>query len=162
MKLTAKQEAFAQAYVETGNASEAYRQSYSTKNMKPETVNRAAFEATQHPKVSARVAELQQFHAKRHEITVDSLSEKLEAAYALAQENGQTAAMVAAVKEMGVLHGVRVERSENKNKNSNSYEALPDDQAELEAHRQARIIARLGDTGRVSEPAEPERPTDVH
>ncbi|MGU9998175.1 terminase small subunit, partial [Bordetella avium] len=39
MALTPKQEAFALAYVETGNASEAYRRAYSAERMKPETVN---------------------------------------------------------------------------------------------------------------------------
>ena len=37
-KLTPKQEAFARAYIETSNASEAYRQSYSASRMKDETI----------------------------------------------------------------------------------------------------------------------------
>ena len=38
LKLTAKQEAFARAYVETGNASEAYRRAYNAENMKQESI----------------------------------------------------------------------------------------------------------------------------
>ena len=38
MKLTPKQEKFAQAYVQTGNASEAYRQAYDASRMKPESI----------------------------------------------------------------------------------------------------------------------------
>lgn len=40
MALTQKQEAFALAYFETGNASEAYRRAYNAENMKPESINR--------------------------------------------------------------------------------------------------------------------------
>lgn len=36
--LTIKQEAFCQAYIETGNASEAYRTAYAADKMKPEAV----------------------------------------------------------------------------------------------------------------------------
>ena len=38
LKLTIKQEAFARAYVETGNASEAYRLAYDAARMKPEVI----------------------------------------------------------------------------------------------------------------------------
>ncbi len=44
MPLTPKQEAFALAYVETGNASEAYRYAYDAGNMKLASVNRKAKE----------------------------------------------------------------------------------------------------------------------
>ncbi len=44
--------------METGNASEAYRQSYKCGKMKPETINRSAHELKQNPKVTARLQEL--------------------------------------------------------------------------------------------------------
>ena len=40
--MTPKQENFARLYVETGNASEAYRRAYDTGRMKPETINNNA------------------------------------------------------------------------------------------------------------------------
>lgn len=58
VKLTPKQEAFCLAYLKTGNASEAYRQSYNAGKMKPETVNRTAKELLDNPKIAARLAEL--------------------------------------------------------------------------------------------------------
>ena len=76
--LTPKQEAFAMAYVETGNASEAYRRSYNAEKMKPETVNRTAKEQLDNPKIAARLAELKAAHVERHEITVDDLIRELE------------------------------------------------------------------------------------
>lgn len=69
--LTLKQEAAALAYIECGDKSEAYRRAYDTQNMKPETINRAAFELFDNPKITARVNELKAMHAKRHEVTVD-------------------------------------------------------------------------------------------
>lgn len=40
--LTPKQEKFCQLYIELGNASEAYRQSYDCQDMKSESINRLA------------------------------------------------------------------------------------------------------------------------
>ena len=83
-KLTIKQEAFCQAYIKTGNASEAYRRAYGAKNQKPETVNRNAFNLTQNTKILARLAELKAEHAKRHNLTVDDLLIELEEARQIA------------------------------------------------------------------------------
>ena len=55
IKLTPKQEKFAQVYVETGNASEAYRQSYNAERMKPETIWVKASELLSCGNVSVRV-----------------------------------------------------------------------------------------------------------
>lgn len=71
-KLTVKQEAFARAYIETGgNASEAYRRSYSAGKMKPETVNREAHTLLENPKVATRITTMQAAAQKRHEVTID-------------------------------------------------------------------------------------------
>lgn len=58
-KLTPKQEKFCQAIRNGNNYSDAIRESYDVKNMKPETINRMAFELMQNPKIIARIAELQ-------------------------------------------------------------------------------------------------------
>ena len=60
MKLTIKQEDFCHAYIETGNASAAYRRAYDAVGMKPETVNRAAKALMDNYKITARVEELQE------------------------------------------------------------------------------------------------------
>lgn len=57
--LTQKQEAFCNYYIETGNASEAYRKAFCCKKMKPATINRKAFETLNHGKITARIQELQ-------------------------------------------------------------------------------------------------------
>lgn len=57
--LTAKQEAFCLAYVETGNASEAYRRAYDVaSDSKPETVWQSSSRLLADPKVAARVDEI--------------------------------------------------------------------------------------------------------
>ena len=106
--LTPKQEAFALAYVETGNASEAYRRSYNAEKMKPETVNRTAKEQLDNPKIAARLAELKAAHVERHEVTVDDLIRELEEArsIAMAGERQQPAAMVAATMGKAKILGL--------------------------------------------------------
>ena len=69
--MTPKQERFVCLYVETGNASEAYRQAYNAGKMKAESINRKAKELLDNGKIAARIAKLQATHRKRHEITVD-------------------------------------------------------------------------------------------
>jgi phage terminase small subunit len=76
-KLTPKQEAFAKAYVETGNASEAYRRAYDAENTKDNVIHVKAAELLKHGKVSVRIAELQAEHQKRHEVTVDRVVKEL-------------------------------------------------------------------------------------
>jgi phage terminase small subunit len=58
-KLTLKQEAFVHAYLETGNASEAYRRAYNASKMKPETIRVKAAELLRNGNVSVRLDEIQ-------------------------------------------------------------------------------------------------------
>jgi phage terminase small subunit len=115
MKLTVKQEAFCLAYIETGNASEAYRRTYDVQDMKPESINRKAKELIDNGKITARVAELQQSLVKRHEVTVDSLMLELEEARmaAMGASNPQSAAAVAATMGKAKLAGLLVDRVGN-------------------------------------------------
>lgn len=114
MPLTPKQEAFALAYVETGNASEAYRRSYNAEKMKPAVIAVKASELLAHGKVSVRVAELQAAHVERHAITVDDLLNELEAARIAASggDKPQAAAMVAATLGKAKLLGMLTDRTE--------------------------------------------------
>ncbi|HGJ5864129.1 terminase small subunit [Arsenophonus nasoniae] len=89
---TPKQEAFCQAFIETGNASEAYRRAYNTEKMKAATINRSAKEMLDNPKVAARIAELQGEHREKHNITVDSLLKEFEEHRQLALKTEQPAA----------------------------------------------------------------------
>lgn len=64
-QLTTKQEAFCLAYLEAGNASEAYRRAYDAGRMKAETINRKAKALMDDGKIAARIGELRAAVAKR-------------------------------------------------------------------------------------------------
>jgi phage terminase small subunit len=78
--LTLKQENFCLAYIETGNASEAYRRAYECGKMKPESINRLAKANLDNIKIASRIAELKKPIQERHNITIDSLIAELEEA----------------------------------------------------------------------------------
>ncbi len=113
MNLTPKQEKFCQKYIETGNASEAYRQSYDVSNMKAESVHRTAKEMLDHPKIASRLTIIQERHMKRHEVTVDSITKELEEARFLALQEKQAAAATGASMGKAKLHGLLVDRNEH-------------------------------------------------
>lgn len=118
MSLTPKQEAFAKAYLETGSGAAAYRRAYNAGNMSNNAIYVAASVLLDNPKVSLRLAELQQMSAKRHNITIDSLTEMtlkaFEEAQRVAPTTGQmqTTAMIKAAEFLGKLHGLVVDKSE--------------------------------------------------
>ncbi len=76
--------------------------------------------------VALRLAELQAPAAKRAEVTAESLIMEAEECRRRALELGQVAAAVAAIKEKGVLSGVRVEKSERKT--INDARRIPDNE----------------------------------
>lgn len=110
--LTPKQEAFCLAYIETGNASEAYRRAYNAEKMKTEVIAVKACELLKSGKVAVRVSELQASAVKRNEITVDDLLAELEEAReaALGGAIKQSSAAVAATMGKAKLLGLLVDK----------------------------------------------------
>lgn len=104
--LTPKQESFCQRYMETGNASEAYRLSYDAAAMKPETINRSAKELIDNRKIAARLSELRAEMQAAHGVTVASLIAELEEARQVGKERGQASAMAAATMGKARLAGL--------------------------------------------------------
>ena len=109
VKLTPKQENFCQAFIETGNASEAYRQAYNSENMKETSVNRKAVEVLGNVKITARLDELNEFHQKRHNVNVDTLSAKYMTIFHLHYKDNPGPAK-GALDSLAKLHGFLVER----------------------------------------------------
>lgn len=109
-KLTPKQEKFCLAYIETGNASEAYRRSYNAGKMKDTTVNRNAAALLKNNKVATRLSELQSAAQKRHEVTIDSLTEMLREDRDLARKEGEANAAINAVMAIAKLHGLVIDK----------------------------------------------------
>lgn len=114
--LTPKQERFCLGYVETGSASEAYRRAYNAEGMKPATVNRSAKELLDNPKIAARVQSLQAEHAKRHEVTVDSIVAMLREDRDFARECRTPGAAVSATMGMAKLYGLLPDKFEHTGK----------------------------------------------
>lgn len=104
-QLTPKQEKFCLVYLETGNASEAYRRAYDAAGMTQGTINVKASELLANDKISVRLAELRAPILKRHAITVDSLLAELEEARRLALETEAPAPAVAATMGKAKLLG---------------------------------------------------------
>ncbi|MEG7685969.1 terminase small subunit, partial [Listeria monocytogenes] len=71
-------------YVETGNASEAYRRAYNAGKMKPEVIANKASALLKRGEVRVRVEMAQAKAVERHETTVDDILRELEEARALA------------------------------------------------------------------------------
>lgn len=103
-ELNPKQERFTQLYVETGNASEAYRQAYNSK-AKPEVVNVKACELLKTGKISVRVRQL------REELEELSLWSRLDSVRVLANiakgvdPDSKPSDKVNAVKALNAMHG---------------------------------------------------------
>jgi len=125
VELTPKQEAFARAYVETGNASEAYRRAYQAEAMSPEAVRVEACRLLQRPKVALTVERLQAEHQARHEITVDTLTEMLKDDRVLARDEKDPAAAINAVMAIAKLHGLVIDKKNVNSDNRHHHSAEP-------------------------------------
>ena len=112
--MTPKQEAFCLAYVETGNASEAYRRAYSAGKMKPNVINVKASELLADGKISVRVAELQNQHLERHKFTVDDMIAQLDEDRKFARELETPAAAVSASMGKAKVLGFLVDKHDHR------------------------------------------------
>lgn len=93
-------------YMETGNASEAYRQAYDVSNMKPESVNRKAKDVLDNVKITARLSELRAPAIAKAQLTVEDLLRELEEARRLALDTEAPAPAVSATMGKAKLLGL--------------------------------------------------------
>ena len=112
--MTPKQELFAQAYLETSNASEAYKRAYDTQ-ANANTINRKASQLLKHPEVIKLLADLQAIHRQRHKLTIDDLLQELEQSRLLALENIQCSAAISATMGKAKLLGLDKKAGVNEN-----------------------------------------------
>jgi len=98
-------------YVETGSATEAYRQAYEH-NGNDATACRTAHAILHRPKVEHHIASLQAEHRERHKVTVDQLTDQLEKARQVAMDARNAAAAVQAIMGKAKLHGLLVDRTQ--------------------------------------------------
>ena len=108
MALTEKQERFCKSFVETGNATLAYKTAFNCENMQPQTINKRASELLAKSQIKGRIDELREVASRRHNITVDSLIDELEEArkIALEAETPQASAAISATMGKAKLLGL--------------------------------------------------------
>jgi phage terminase small subunit len=111
-KLTVKQEAFCLSYIETGNASEAYRTAYDAENCKPETINSKASLLLGKVEIRARLEEIQKPIRERAEITLESHLERLKHLSNMAETAEQYSAAIKAEESRGKASGLYVDKKE--------------------------------------------------
>ena len=111
--MTPKQADFIALYLETQNASEAYKRAYNSTG-KPNTIHRKASELLKHPEVKKEL-ELLQAHAKeQNKITLDKVVDELEEARQVAKQSGNASAMVSATLGKAKVLGLVVDKQETK------------------------------------------------
>ncbi len=118
-KLTPRQTAFCAAYVETGSAADAYKRAYRTDSKSAAAVNRAARTVLEKPAVAARIDALfrEAAAASRERdlaVSVESLTEELEAVRLASMVFGQAGSAVQAIMAKAKLHGLTVDRQDVK------------------------------------------------
>lgn len=112
--MTPKQEQFAYLYIETGNATEAYRRAYNTENMKPETIAKEAYKLLQDQDITVMIDGLKAEHRARHNMTVDDIIRELEEARQIALADNKAAPMVAATMGKAKVLGLIIDKQEIK------------------------------------------------
>lgn len=106
MALTPKQENFCLAYLETGNASEAYRRAYDADGMAAATVNKRASELMDNGAIAGRLEELRAPIIAKAQLTVEDLLAELEEARQLALQTEAPAPAVSATMGKAKLLGM--------------------------------------------------------
>jgi len=114
MKLTSKQENFCHAFIELGNASDAYRAAYDAEKMKEETIWRSAHDVLKNPKVAARIEELRAPIVERVRITLESHLDELERLKEIALQKDNINAALTAEMGRAKAAGLYVTKVESK------------------------------------------------
>jgi phage terminase small subunit len=105
VKLTAKQEAFAQAIADGLGQADAYRVAYDAEGMADSTIYPKASRMLNEGKIRARVDELKAMVVEKQLWTREMSVKGLIQAYRIAQDAKTSTGMTAAVKELNVMHG---------------------------------------------------------
>lgn len=108
--LTPKQENFCIAYLETGNASEAYRRSYNAGRMKTDTINRKAKDLLNNGKIAARLSELRAPAVAKAQMTIEQHLADLQRLRDLAEASEKYGPAVTAEMARGKVAGFYVEK----------------------------------------------------
>ena len=149
-RLTEKQDAFALAFLETGNAAEAYRRAYDvSENAKSEWIYVEACQLLDNPKVALRLEQLQEQARKLAIFTVGNAIDEYEAARLMAMDEKNPSAAVSAVTGKVRLFGLdRPQRVEHTGKDGGPIQTEDvNSDASNFARRMASLAARADADG---------------
>jgi phage terminase small subunit len=107
--LTIKQENFCLAYIETGNATEAYRRSYTATNMSDNAIGVEAKSLLDTPKIALKIAELRKPAVEAAQVTLTEHLNDLKRLRDKAEQEGKYSAAIAAETARGKASGLYVE-----------------------------------------------------
>lgn len=124
MSLTQKQENFCLAYIETGNASEAYRRSYDAANMKPETVAKRASEMLDGGDIAGRIAALRAPVVAKAQITLEQHLSDLKRLRDRAEAAEKFGPAIQAEMARGKASGLYVDKTELTGKDGKAIEVI--------------------------------------
>jgi phage terminase small subunit len=110
--LSPKQERFCLLYLESGNASQAYRGAGYSKNMSDKTVNEASARLLKSSKVVARLAEIRKPALEAAQITLADHLKDLKRLRDLSESEGKFSAAVSAEIARGKVSGLYIEKVE--------------------------------------------------
>ncbi|MDE0590428.1 terminase small subunit [Halocynthiibacter sp. C4] len=111
-KLTEKQEAFALAYFETGNAGEAYRRAYDVEeNARDSWIYVEACQLLDNPKIALKLNALREQASELAIYNVLQASAEYEAARSLAEQEKNPSAMVGAISGKVKLFGLEAPKA---------------------------------------------------
>lgn len=136
--LTIKQDNFCLAYIETGNASEAYRKAGYSKGMSDKTVNEAANRLLKNSKVIARLEALRKPAIEAAQVTLQQHLDDLKRLRDLSERDGKYGPAVTAEMARGKASGFYVERVERGK--PGDFERLSDDEIERRLIENAESI----------------------
>ena len=101
-KMTIKQENFITAYIETGNATKAYRVAYNADKMKDTTVNSRAYDLLKSSEITDRIDQLKEELSKK---ALWSIEEAIQALKGVLANPDKATDIIGAVKELNAMHG---------------------------------------------------------
>lgn len=124
MSLTQKQENFCLAYIETGNASEAYRRAYDSNKMSENAISVEACKMMDAPKIAQRIAELRAPVIARAQITLEQHLSDLKRLRDLAEASEKFGPAVQAEMARGKASGLYVDKTELTGKDGKPIEVV--------------------------------------
>ena len=131
MKLTAKQEAFAQAIADGMTQADAYRKAFNVRpGTKPDSIYDSASKVMGNPEIAHRVSELKEKLTAKSLWSREMSVKALVKAYQMAEKGTNPQAMTGAIKEINAMHGFNAPQKIDLN-------------AELTLRRIERVIVKI-------------------